>query len=79
MFPPDNHRPMPKRIDRFAGKYAFLSNFHRKPFVWSDAKWATAEHAFQASKTHDRRQQRLIRSTTPRCRQATRPPRRLAS
>ena len=55
-------RPMPKRIDRFADKYAFLSNFHRKPFVWSDAEWATAEHAFQASKTHDRHQQGLIRS-----------------
>ena len=55
-------RPMPKRLDRFADKYALLSNFRRAPFVWTAVERATAEHAFQASKTLDKRQQGLIRS-----------------
>lgn len=39
-------------IDSFSGEYAFLSNFYCKPFTYSDRVWPTAEHAYQAAKTH---------------------------
>jgi len=38
-------------INRFDGRYAFLSNFWAgDPFEWSGDTWQTAEHAFQAAK-----------------------------
>lgn len=43
-------------VTRFAGQYAFLSNFSPHPVLLpqlSDIPFATAEHAFQAAKTQD--------------------------
>ena len=53
--------PAPERIDRFRGEYAFLSNFHRKPFRWQGEVWRTSEAAFQAAKTLDDRERERIR------------------
>jgi len=53
-------------IDRFAGKYAFLSNFYLSPVVVSGRMYPTAEHAFQAHKSifaEDRN--RIARCPTP--------------
>jgi ribA/ribD-fused uncharacterized protein len=40
-------------IDNFVGEYFFLSNFHHRTFQFQGDTWPTAEHAFQAMKTHD--------------------------
>lgn len=64
MSPIIDRRSLAERIERFVGKHAFLSNFHPAPFVWFGIEWATAEHAFQASKTHDQRQRERIRAAT---------------
>jgi ribA/ribD-fused uncharacterized protein len=50
-------------IDRFAGEYAFLSNFHPLPAAiveHGDIRYRTVEHAFQAAKTLDLDQRRRI-------------------
>ena len=49
------HRPRsaPERVDRFRGKFAFLSNCHRHPFDCRGHTVPTAEHAFQGAKTRD--------------------------
>ena len=52
----------PRRIDRFRGEHAFLSNFHRAPFRWRGRDWPTAEAAFAASKTLDERERERIRT-----------------
>ena len=52
----------PRRIDRFRGEHAFLSNFHRAPFRWRGRDWPTAEAAFTASKTLDERERERIRT-----------------
>jgi ribA/ribD-fused uncharacterized protein len=40
-------------IAEFTGQYAFLSNFHPSKIITPDWwEWPTAEHLFQASKTH---------------------------
>lgn len=44
---------MPPVIDNFRGPFFFLSNFYPALFVWNGWEWATAEHAYQASKTDD--------------------------
>lgn len=41
---------MTKRIDKFDGEHAFLSNFYEHPFDWRGDTWRTAEHALQAAK-----------------------------
>lgn len=38
-------------IDRFFGKYRFLSNFYPSPFEIGGIKYKTVEHYFQAMKT----------------------------
>lgn len=44
---------MTATIAAFNGAHAFLSNFHRHPFVWNGRRWQTAEHPYQAYKTLD--------------------------
>lgn len=41
------------RIDRFAGEYAFLSNFWPCPVKLDGVTYPTVEHAYQAGKTLD--------------------------
>ncbi len=48
-------------IERFAGDYAFLSNFHRSDVVLDGVTYPTLEHAFQAAKTTDPDQRQAIR------------------
>lgn len=56
----------PKRIDRFSGDHAFLSNFHRTRFRWRGKLWSTSEAAFQAAKTlDDRERERIRRAPSP--------------
>ena len=53
-------------IDRFAGKYRFLSNFHPSA-LWHDGiLYPTVEHAYQAAKTDDREWRlRISKCATP--------------
>ena len=44
---------MPTIIDRFMGKYWFLSNFYPAPVEMDGKLWPTVEHAYQACKTND--------------------------
>jgi ribA/ribD-fused uncharacterized protein len=54
-------------IDRFADKYAVLSNFHRSPVHWGPWRYPTVEHAFQAAKTSDLdARARICGAATPR-------------
>lgn len=46
-----------RSVVRFAGAFAYLSNFHPAPFTLHMLPWRTAEHAFQGFKAasfHDR-------------------------
>lgn len=55
-------------IDEFDGQYHFLSNFfiHHEGLIYKKKRWKTAEHAFQAAKTHDQIQKRqIIEAPTP--------------
>lgn len=59
---------MPKTIDSFEGKYAFLSNFYNSPFIGTidEIEYPTVEHYFQAQKSlnlQDRR--RIAAAPTP--------------
>ena len=59
---------MPKTIDNFEGKYAFLSNFYNSPFIGTidEIEYPTVEHYFQAQKSlnlQDRR--RIAAAPTP--------------
>lgn len=59
---------LPKRevIDTFFGVFRFLSNFHPAEVVYDGELYPTVEHAYQAAKTEDPRQRRLIAaSATP--------------
>lgn len=40
-------------ITSFSGIYGFLSNFHYRVFIYDAWRYDTAEHAYQAAKTHD--------------------------
>ncbi len=40
-----------KKIDKFRGKYNFLSNFYPCFVYYEGLRYPTAEHAFQAAKT----------------------------
>lgn len=52
-----------KFIDKFEGKYAFLSNFSES-FVFMDQyEYPTVEHAYQAAKTNDQEIRDKIRKT----------------
>ena len=54
---------MPKLvIDKFEGKYAFLSNFYMKKVVWRGVAYKSAEHAYQAQKTTDIKWQQAIKA-----------------
>lgn len=44
-------------IDRFAGEYAFLSNFHVGPIHLDGIDYRSGEHAFNAGKTLTRARQ----------------------
>lgn len=48
-------------IDQFVGSNWFLSNFYRHRIVYDGETYPTAEHAFQAAKTHDPEWKRNIR------------------
>ncbi len=48
-------------IERFSGKYHFLSNFYQTPVTWEGQKYQTTEHAFQAAKTLDEEERAKIR------------------
>ena len=53
-------------IDSFRGEYGFLSNFHHHPVRYGGAEWMSAEHAYQAAKTADPDERRMImESDTP--------------
>ena len=52
--------PLPS-IDRFSGKYAFLSNFYQCLIYLDGASYSSVEHAFQAAKTLDSAERELIR------------------
>lgn len=56
-----------RRIDHFAGEYAFLSNFHRDSFTDESGRtYATLEHAYQAAKaTNQFDRERILMATTP--------------
>lgn len=47
-------------IDRFEGKYAFLSNFFPSEFKYEGIFYPTNEHFFQAMKTLDIKERRAI-------------------
>ncbi|WP_073837515.1 NADAR family protein [Micromonospora sp. CB01531] len=47
-------------INSFTGEYSFLSNFYQRSFVLWGIEFPTAEHAFQAGKTLDMDERRLI-------------------
>jgi ribA/ribD-fused uncharacterized protein len=53
-----------RSIDRFAGEYAFLSNFHPSPIKVDGLLFPTVEHAFQAAKTRHPGHIEAIRSVT---------------
>ena len=40
-------------IDKFDGKYSFLSNFYPSKIVYEGIEYPSVEHAFQAAKTLD--------------------------
>lgn len=53
-----------KTIDRFSGRYHFLSNFSSAE-VWLDGEsYPSTEHAYQAAKTDDRFARLAIRSAS---------------
>lgn len=58
---------VPPTIDSFRGRWAFLSNFHPAPMMWSGILYPTSEHAFNAGKTLDDEQRYWIADApTPR-------------
>src|SRR6266496_6113586 len=53
-------------IDKFDGKYRFLSNFLYCRIEYDDIIFPTAEHAFQAAKTISREHRyQIARASTP--------------
>lgn len=52
-------------IDRFSGRYEFLSNFSRSKVFYDGYSYPSVEHAFQAAKTTDidiRERMRLLKT-----------------
>lgn len=55
-----------KEINSFSEEHDFLSNFAPSPFALGGDVWPTVEHAFQAKKTWDSNDRRIIKgATTP--------------
>ncbi len=52
-----------KPIDSFSGAYRFLSNFYPAAVEYQGQVYPTSEHAYQAAKTLDEGERRLIRET----------------
>jgi len=48
----------------FRGRYEFLSNFYYAPFVEDGIEYPTVEHFFQAQKTFDEGDRKLIASAS---------------
>lgn len=48
------------KITSFRGPYAFLSNFYGSSVVYKGITYPTAEHAYQAAKTSDPLEKRVI-------------------
>lgn len=51
---------MGEEINKFSGKYRFLSNFYPAEVHYEGDYYPTVEHAFQAAKTLDLRERRRI-------------------
>jgi len=49
-------------INGFQGQYKFLSNFHKKELTFRGEHYATSEHAYQAYKTTNNEDHRLVQS-----------------
>ena len=55
-----------EEIKSFRGKYSFLSNFYKHTLNYMGQRFLTAEHAYQWSKTIDRKERNRVRmSMTP--------------
>lgn len=52
-----------KTINRFVGRYSFLSNFYPSTLYIDGRSYSTAEHAYQAYKTSDDNLKEEIRKT----------------
>lgn len=55
---------MIQKIDRFEGKYDFLSNFYDSPFCLGNVTYPTVVHYFQAQKTLDPEARAFIASAS---------------
>jgi ribA/ribD-fused uncharacterized protein len=49
-------------IDRFSGRYRFLSNFYLSPFEHDGIRYPTNEHFFNAHKTEDPQEHQFVAS-----------------
>ena len=57
---------MNPKIDRFMGKYRFLSNFYSSPIRHEGINYPTVEHAYQAAKTlHNVVRKEIAEEETP--------------
>ncbi|MBD3226909.1 MAG: DUF1768 domain-containing protein [Candidatus Lokiarchaeota archaeon] len=57
---------MPEIINRFKGKYRFLSNFYPCEIEYNGIKYTTLEHAYQASKTlNNESRKKIAEKKTP--------------
>lgn len=53
-------------IDKFRGKYGFLSNFYESPIEDENITYPTVEHYFQAQKTLNREEKlKIAKATKP--------------
>ncbi|WP_283390215.1 NADAR family protein [Methanobrevibacter woesei] len=53
-------------IDKFRGKYWFLSNFYESPIEDENITYPTVEHYFQAQKTLNREEKlKIAKATKP--------------
>lgn len=55
-----------KKIDRFVGRYEFLSNFYLATITYNGLVFSSAEAAFQAQKCTDLRVQMQFQAMSPR-------------
>jgi ribA/ribD-fused uncharacterized protein len=53
---------MPEIINRFSGRYHFLSNFSAAEVWYQGESYPSVEHAYQASKTEDYLERRTIQT-----------------
>lgn len=56
---------MTDRIDRFEGKYFFLSNFYACPVTYKGLEFKSSEAAYQAQKCADKSKKELFTDLTP--------------